>query len=291
MACASSASSACRTRWPRTPSRRASSPSTAATASSSTRSRAAAIAGYDWPQLSIHRADLHKVLLDATLRAAGRATPCGSAIAASSARPERQPASRCISTTATPQRGKVAVGCDGIHSAVRRQLFPDEGPPKYSGVNMWRGAVRWPAFLGGDTMVSTGWMTVGKTVIYPVRPGTPGDRRQAADQLGRRDRAARGGAPGLDRPRPARGHDAGLRRPQVRLPRHQRHDRGDRGDPRIPHGRPRPAAALELRPHHPAGRRRPSDVPARLQRRGPGDRRCALPHRPDQAARRHAERR
>ena len=38
---------------------------------------------------------------------------------------------------------------------------------------MWRGAVRWPAFLGGDTMVSTGWMTVGKTVIYPIRPGTP----------------------------------------------------------------------------------------------------------------------
>jgi 2-polyprenyl-6-methoxyphenol hydroxylase-like FAD-dependent oxidoreductase len=38
---------------------------------------------------------------------------------------------------------------------------------------MWRGAVRWPAYLGGDTMVSTGWMTVGKTVIYPVRPGTP----------------------------------------------------------------------------------------------------------------------
>ena len=72
-----------------------------------------------------------------------------------------------------PQRGKVAVGCDGIHSALRRQLIPNEGPPKYSGVNMWRGAVRWPAYLGGDTMVSTGWMTVGKTVIYPVRPGTP----------------------------------------------------------------------------------------------------------------------
>jgi 5-methylphenazine-1-carboxylate 1-monooxygenase len=69
--------------------------------------------------------------------------------------------------------GKLAIGCDGIHSAVRRQLFPDEGAPKYSGVNMWRGAVRWPAFLGGDTMISTGWMTVGKTVIYPIRRGTP----------------------------------------------------------------------------------------------------------------------
>jgi 2-polyprenyl-6-methoxyphenol hydroxylase-like FAD-dependent oxidoreductase len=74
---------------------------------------------------------------------------------------------------APPQRGKVAVGCDGIHSALRWQLYPDQGPPQYSGVNMWRGAVRWPAFLGGDIMVSTGWMTVGKTVIYPIRPGTP----------------------------------------------------------------------------------------------------------------------
>ena len=41
---------------------------------------------------------------------------------------------------------------------------------------MWRGTVPWPAFLGGDTMVSTGWMTVGKTVIYPVRPAAPGGK-------------------------------------------------------------------------------------------------------------------
>ena len=35
----------------------------------------------------------------------------------------------------------VAVGCDGIHSALRKQLYPDEGPPRWSGVNMWRGVV------------------------------------------------------------------------------------------------------------------------------------------------------
>lgn len=128
-------------------------------------------AGYDWPQLSIHRADLHKVLLEATIERLGAdAVRLGY---------------RCLKAEqdssgvtlhfdkAEPQRGKVAVGCDGIHSALRWQLYPDQGPPKYSGVNMWRGAVRWPAFLGGDTMVSTGWMTVGKTVIYPIRPGTP----------------------------------------------------------------------------------------------------------------------
>ncbi|GEP57837.1 flavin-dependent oxidoreductase [Reyranella soli] len=128
-------------------------------------------AGYDWPQLSIHRADLHKVLLDAAVERLG----------ADAIRLDH----RCLNAAqdgagvtlhfdkAEPQRGKVAVGCDGIHSALRWQLYPDQGPPKYSGVNMWRGAVRWPAFLSGDTMVSTGWMTVGKTVIYPVRPGTP----------------------------------------------------------------------------------------------------------------------
>ena len=128
-------------------------------------------AGYDWPQLSIHRADLHKVLLDATVQRLGR----------DAVRLDH----RCLKVEqdsagvtlhfdkAEPRRGKVAVGCDGIHSALRWQLYPDQGPPKYSGVNMWRGAVRWPAFLSGDTMVSTGWMTVGKTVIYPVRPGTP----------------------------------------------------------------------------------------------------------------------
>jgi 2-polyprenyl-6-methoxyphenol hydroxylase-like FAD-dependent oxidoreductase len=128
-------------------------------------------AGYDWPQLSIHRADLHQVLFEATRQRLGD----------DALRLDRRVMSleqdghgvTLHFDNAAPQRGRVAIGCDGIHSAVRRHLNPDEGPPKYSGVNMWRGAVRWPAYLGGDTMVSTGWMTVGKTVIYPIRPGTP----------------------------------------------------------------------------------------------------------------------
>ena len=128
-------------------------------------------AGYDWPQLSIHRADLHKVLLDATLQRLGRGAVW---LDHRCLKAEQDSAGVTLHfDRAPPQRGKVAVGCDGIHSALRWQLYPDQGPPKYSGVNMWRGAVRWPAFLSGDTMVSTGWMTVGKTVIYPVRPGTP----------------------------------------------------------------------------------------------------------------------
>lgn len=128
-------------------------------------------AGYDWPQLSIHRADLHKVLLDATVERLGTDAV---RLDHRCLKAEQDSADVTLHfDKSEPQRGKIAVGCDGIHSALRWQLYPDQGPPKYSGVNMWRGAVRWPAFLSGDTMVSTGWMTVGKTVIYPVRPGTP----------------------------------------------------------------------------------------------------------------------
>ena len=128
-------------------------------------------AGYDWPQLSIHRADLHTVLLDAVRERLGEdAVRLGHKVT----RIDQNAARVTVHfDNGHFQHGRLAIGCDGIHSAVRRQLFPGEGPPKYSGVNMWRGAVRWPAFLGGDTMLSSGWMTVGKTVIYPVRPGTP----------------------------------------------------------------------------------------------------------------------
>jgi 2-polyprenyl-6-methoxyphenol hydroxylase-like FAD-dependent oxidoreductase len=128
-------------------------------------------AGYDWPQLSIHRADLHRVLLDTVRERLGeRAVRLGHKLTRLD-----QNASRVTAffDNGHIQHGKLAIGCDGIHSAVRRQLFPGEGAPKYSGVTMWRGAVHWPAFLGGDTMLSSGWMTVGKTVIYPIRPGTP----------------------------------------------------------------------------------------------------------------------
>ena len=37
------------------------------------------------------------------------------------------------------------IACDGIHSAVRAQFYPDEGPFAYRGINLWRGVTRQPA--------------------------------------------------------------------------------------------------------------------------------------------------
>jgi 2-polyprenyl-6-methoxyphenol hydroxylase-like FAD-dependent oxidoreductase len=128
-------------------------------------------AGYSWPQFSIHRGDFHRVLADAVRERLGP-----DAIVMNH---------RCTGVTqddggvtvhfadasgaALPDvRGDVAIGCEGIHSAIRRQFFPTEGPPVYHGVNMWRGVSRWKPFLSGSTMVQAGWLDVGKMVIYPI---------------------------------------------------------------------------------------------------------------------------
>src|SRR5258707_3174451 len=58
-------------------------------------------------------------------------------------------------------------------SWIRNQFFPKEGEPRYSGVNMWRGATRWKPILSGASMVRAGWLSHGKMVIYPIRRAGP----------------------------------------------------------------------------------------------------------------------
>ncbi|MGE5824512.1 MAG: flavin-dependent oxidoreductase [Bacteroidota bacterium] len=136
-------------------------------------------AGYPWPQFSIHRGDLQAVLLEAfrarigeeRLHLGWRCTgidPSGSARFAASEGGEGL----------AEQRGAAVIGCDGIHSAVRAQLYPEEGGPVYSGVNMWRGVTRWKPFLSGAGMTRVGWLATGKLVIYPIRDRIDAEGRQ-----------------------------------------------------------------------------------------------------------------
>jgi len=81
------------------------------------------------------------------------------------------------------RKGDVAIACDGIHSVVRKQLHPAEGPPVYSGVNMWRGVTRWKPILSGATMVRAGWLATGKMVVYPIRDAIDADGRQLVNWL------------------------------------------------------------------------------------------------------------
>jgi 5-methylphenazine-1-carboxylate 1-monooxygenase len=130
-------------------------------------------AGYAWPQFSIHRGDLQQVLAEAFIRRAGAdrlltGWRClGFSQDAGRATVHFEDAK--TGEGLPPQHGAVVIGCDGINSAIRKQLFPEEGAPLYSGYNMWRGVTRWPRFLSGATMVRAGWLATGKMVIYPIR--------------------------------------------------------------------------------------------------------------------------
>ncbi|MEO3810552.1 FAD-dependent monooxygenase [Sphaerisporangium sp. B11E5] len=73
-------------------------------------------------------------------------------------------------TDQAPVRGDLLIGADGIHSTVRSQLFPGEGPPKWNGVTLWRGATEWPAFFDGNSVLVAGGES-GKVVIYPMGEG------------------------------------------------------------------------------------------------------------------------
>jgi 2-polyprenyl-6-methoxyphenol hydroxylase-like FAD-dependent oxidoreductase len=131
-------------------------------------------AGYDHPQLSIHRGDLQLALLDAFRARAGSDRIVTSSHCVGVAQDESGVtvtfADGPGGTNRFSAQGRVAIACDGIHSAVRKQFFPGEGEPRYSGVNMWRGVTRWKPILSGASMVRAGWLSHGKMVIYPIRP-------------------------------------------------------------------------------------------------------------------------
>jgi 2-polyprenyl-6-methoxyphenol hydroxylase-like FAD-dependent oxidoreductase len=75
----------------------------------------------------------------------------------------------------TSERADALIGADGIRSAVRAGLYPDEGLPCWNGVLMWRGAVEWPALRDGRTVLIAGG-TDSKLVLYPIGPGRHPDR-------------------------------------------------------------------------------------------------------------------
>lgn len=130
-------------------------------------------AGYEWPQFQAHRADLLQVLLDAFKQRVGadrlylgwKCTGFGQDGKTATA----NFVSRTTGDDLPPQTGDALIGCDGLHSVIRRQLHPNEGEAVYSGVNMWRGVTRWKPYLTGESYTRAGWLTPGKTVIYPIR--------------------------------------------------------------------------------------------------------------------------
>jgi 2-polyprenyl-6-methoxyphenol hydroxylase-like FAD-dependent oxidoreductase len=140
-------------------------------------------AGYDVPQFSIHRGDLQMALLHAFIERAGShcLTTDARCTGVETDRAGKGIAHFVSSTTGEalpPQTGDIVVSAEGIHSTVRKQFYPNEGPPKYSGINMWRGVTRWKPMLSGASMVRIGWHQPAKLLLYPIRNAIDAEGRQ-----------------------------------------------------------------------------------------------------------------
>ncbi|HLJ01351.1 MAG TPA: flavin-dependent oxidoreductase [Bradyrhizobium sp.] len=124
-------------------------------------------AGYDHPQFSIHRGDLQMALLDAFRSRAGAERMITDHHCTGLEQDDDGVTLRF--SNGRSERGRAAIACDGINSLIRKQFFPNEGEPRYSGVNMWRGVTRWKPILSGASLTRAGWLSHGKMVIYPIR--------------------------------------------------------------------------------------------------------------------------
>jgi 2-polyprenyl-6-methoxyphenol hydroxylase-like FAD-dependent oxidoreductase len=127
-------------------------------------------AGLPWPQFSIHRGELQMILFETAKKILGAENiKFGRRISTF-----EQKGSKVFATfvdrngsAVETSESDILVGADGIHSAVRAHFYPNEGPPKWQGILMWRGVTVGKPFLDGATMVQAGHHNQ-KFVCYPI---------------------------------------------------------------------------------------------------------------------------
>ncbi len=125
-------------------------------------------AGYAVPQFSIHRGALQRLLYETVLERLGpQAVVTGHEACSVDPEAGRLILRDRIGDVERLEQADVIVAADGIHSAVRRQFYPSEGPPRYSGRVLWRATSRDRPWLGGRTMVMVGHANQ-KLVAYPI---------------------------------------------------------------------------------------------------------------------------
>lgn len=127
-------------------------------------------AGYPVPQYSIHRGELHMILLDAVLRRLGpERVVLGHQLTSFENCGEKVQASftRSLDNSTVTVEADALVAADGIHSAARKQMWPDEGVPRYGQRVLWRAITEGEPFGDGRSMFMAGHPDV-KFVAYPI---------------------------------------------------------------------------------------------------------------------------
>jgi 2-polyprenyl-6-methoxyphenol hydroxylase-like FAD-dependent oxidoreductase len=132
-------------------------------------------AGYRWPQYALHRGRL-QVLLAETLRerAGADAIRLGHRVTGYEKHADGSVTAvgQRADGSAWQERGTLLVGADGIHSAVRAQMHPDQPPIHWGGTIMWRGTTQARPVRTGSSFVGVG-SARKRVVVYPISAADP----------------------------------------------------------------------------------------------------------------------
>lgn len=126
-------------------------------------------AGYRWPQFAVHRGAFQMLLYDKVRKRLGpEAVRLGERVIGYSRRSEGIAARiRSADGEEREDAGRLLIGADGIHSAVRAQMHPDQPPIHWGGAIMWRGTTRARPIRTGASFVGLG-SGRHRMVIYPI---------------------------------------------------------------------------------------------------------------------------
>ncbi|MFN3145640.1 MAG: FAD-dependent monooxygenase [Paracoccaceae bacterium] len=121
------------------------------------------------PYWMVHRGDLHRVLCDAVEAAR---PGCIHLSARVTGFDDTDTGVTLHLQDGRRATGDLLVGCDGVHSAVRAQLF-SAGAPEFTGILAWRGLAPMAALPAElRRLVGTNWIGPGGHVVtYPVKSG------------------------------------------------------------------------------------------------------------------------
>ncbi|WP_066556419.1 flavin-dependent oxidoreductase [Croceicoccus bisphenolivorans] len=127
-------------------------------------------AGYDWHQYAVHRGRFHMMLYRTVLDRLGpESVLLGHRVTGYTKRDDGT-VSVTVQTAEGERKeigGSLLIGADGIHSAIRAQMHPDQAPIRWGGTIMWRGTARAVPIRTGSSFVGLG-TDRHRVVLYPI---------------------------------------------------------------------------------------------------------------------------
>ena len=138
-------------------------------------------AGYSHPEVGMHRGRLHSTMWNETTARLGADHVLQNRKLVSYTQNESSVSLQFLETSTNtklpPIEADLMIACDGVNSAVRRQIHPVESVV-FTGINTWRGVTIHKPILDGRSYFRIGSIKTGKIVIYPIIDNVDGKGNQ-----------------------------------------------------------------------------------------------------------------